>query len=437
MSPSHPLRIPQFRNLWLGQAISQFGDAVYYAIFMFMVAKVTGSIAAVGYVGAIETLPFLLFSPYAGVLADRIDRRRIMLLSDVVCGLLLAGFALYIAFEPKPAFWLIASVAFTLSTVRSFFIPAKNAAIPRLVPSSSLLEANAFSQMTQSFMLMGGVALAAGVSAVLYAIAPGEFFVGTFALNAISFLGSAYFIAKLPPIAPEVEVADRHPLKEIVTGGKYAIGRPELLVLMGLQALLMLCISPFFPIYVAANESWFGGKPNTLLLFEFAFMFGHILGSLWVGKSSSKWPGRAYIVGSFFVGLTVAGLAFSQHIALFILFNFAAGLAVPWASIPVMTYLQLTVPDEYRGRVNSMLNMITMGVHPVGLSLAGRMIAAIGLVWAFLVMGAGMGVAALLGLFSRAFRSLQMPSSAVSTPGDGVTEESLPVLDESPLPAQG
>ena len=339
MSPSHPLRIPQFRNLWLGQAISQFGDAVYYAIFMFMVAKVTGSIAAVGYVGAIETLPFLLFSPYAGVLADRIDRRRIMLLSDVVCGLLLAGFALYIAFEPKPAFWLIASVAFTLSTVRSFFIPAKNAAIPRLVPASSLLEANAFSQMTQSFMLMGGVALAAGVSAVLYAIAPGEFFVGTFALNAISFLGSAYFIAKLPPIAPEGEIADRHPLKEIVAGGKYAIGRPELLVLMGLQALLMLCISPFFPIYVAANESWFGGKPNTLLLFEFAFMFGHILGSLWVGKSSSKWPGRAYIVGSFFVGLTVAGLAFSQHIALFILFNFAAGLAVPWASIPVMTYL--------------------------------------------------------------------------------------------------
>lgn len=137
------------------------------------------------------------------------------------------------------------------------------------------------------------------------------------------------------------------------------------------------------------------------------------------------------------MGLTVAGLAFSQHIALFILFNFAAGLAVPWASIPVMTYLQLTVPDEYRGRVNSMLNMITMGVHPVGLSLAGRMIAAIGLVWAFLVMGAGMGVAALLGLFSRAFRSLQMPSSAVSTPGDGATEESLPVLDESPLPAQG
>ncbi|MEA2554611.1 MAG: transporter, family, macrolide efflux protein, partial [Fimbriimonadaceae bacterium] len=74
------LRIRGFRDLWLGQAISQIGDSIYYVAFMFMAQKVTGSIAMVGYVGSMEMLTYLLVGPYAGVIADRNERKRIMLL---------------------------------------------------------------------------------------------------------------------------------------------------------------------------------------------------------------------------------------------------------------------------------------------------------------------------------------------------------------------
>src|SRR5207253_876223 len=96
MSFRDVLRIRAFRDLWLGQAISQLGDSIYYVAFMFMAQQVTGKIAMVGYVGAMEMLPYLLIGPYAGVLADRLDRRKIMLLSDLTSATALVSFAIVV-----------------------------------------------------------------------------------------------------------------------------------------------------------------------------------------------------------------------------------------------------------------------------------------------------------------------------------------------------
>ncbi|MBC8066411.1 MAG: MFS transporter, partial [Chlorobia bacterium] len=130
------LKLPQilehrsFRDLWLGQSISQLGDAFYFVTFMFMAEKITGQLAMVGIVGALEAIPYLLFSPYAGVVADRMDRKRVMWLSDIVCGLALVLFAAVLVFQASPPAWLLGAVAFLLSTIRCFFLPAKSAAIP-------------------------------------------------------------------------------------------------------------------------------------------------------------------------------------------------------------------------------------------------------------------------------------------------------------------
>src|SRR5512141_456562 len=100
------LQYRAFRNLWLGQAISQLGDSIYYVAFMFMAQSVTGSFAMVGYVGAMEMLPYMLFGPYAGVLADRMDRRKVMLYSDLASAAFLLGFAVLVsAFGGSPPTW--------------------------------------------------------------------------------------------------------------------------------------------------------------------------------------------------------------------------------------------------------------------------------------------------------------------------------------------
>src|SRR5580693_2693012 len=128
------LRIRPFRNLWLGQSISQIGDSLYYVAFMFMVKKVTGSSAMVGYTGALELAPYLLIGPYAGVIADRLDRRVIMLASDLLSALVLLVFSAALLTGVAPPAWGILLLAFLLSSVRCFFLPAKSAAIPALVP---------------------------------------------------------------------------------------------------------------------------------------------------------------------------------------------------------------------------------------------------------------------------------------------------------------
>src|SRR5438874_4289515 len=269
--PTQVLSIRAFRHLWAGQAISQFRDAFYYVVFAFMVAKLTGEPKMVGFVGAAETLPFLLFSAYAGVVADRLDRRRIMLLSDMLCGLALVLFAGLVISNSHPPTWTLLLTPFVLSCVRVFFIPAKNAAIPALVPEEMLLKANAFSSMTQSFMPLFGLALSASVLGVLYAISQTWFFVAAIAVNALSFFGSAYYVAKLPAVIPDRTDEEKHPLTEFVEGLRYIKRRKVIAIQIALGSLVNLMISPFFVVYVITNNKWFGGKPQTLSWCETVF----------------------------------------------------------------------------------------------------------------------------------------------------------------------
>lgn len=381
---------------------------------MFMVSALTrGNMAMVGFVGAAEALPFLLFSPYAGVLADRIDRRRIMLLSDVLCASLLVVLGLVVLTNASPPVWTLFASAFGISTIRSFFLPAKSAAIPALVPAELLLKANSLSLATQNVMPVIGLGFSALVMGALFTLSPQWFFFGTIVFNAASFLGSAWFIALLPAIRPDREDAqEKHPLIDLREGLRYIRGRHELMVLLVLSLFLNLSISPFFVVYMAANRSWFGNQPQTLALFEFFFFTGMIGGSLLVGKSNIRRPGLGYIWGLAIVGAAVAAMSFSRSFAWFCAWNVLAGLALPYGQIPLSTYLQATVPDAFRGRVNSTLTMISMGTQPVGMSLGGFMLNALGLVKSFLAMGIGMGGVALAGLLDGQFRGMRLPGRA-------------------------
>jgi MFS family permease len=405
------LRLPDFRNLWLGQAISQLGDAFYYVAFMFMVKKVTGSDVMVGVVGALETLPFLLFGLYAGVLADRVDRRKIMLISDLVCGAVLVGFGLTIAVNGKPPLWALLLAPFLMSSVRCFFMPAKSAALPALVPTNYLLKANALSMTTQNLMPMISLALSAAVLSILFDFKPALFYSVTVFINAVSFLGSAVFIAKLPKILPVREkVEDVHVLADLKDGFRYLRTRRELNVLTAMLAVFRLCVAPFFVVYLAANDAWFGGKPGTIAWFEFSFFAGMVVATALATKINPIRPARWFSFGLGFVGLTVAAMAFTPYFWPFILWNVLAGLAVPIADIPIVTYIQKSVPDAYRGRVNSVRDMVATGVMPVGMGLAGILVKEAGVSTAFLAMGVGMTVACLAGLLDRKFRDVVMPT---------------------------
>lgn len=413
MNYSDILKIRAFRDLWLGQAISQLGDAFYYVVFMFMVKKVTGSDEMVGYVAALEFLPYLLLGPYTGVLADRIDRRRIMLWSDLVSGGALLVFAGILLVQATPPAWLLLTMAFLLSSFRCFFMPAKSAAIPALVPEDKLLVANSLSMTTQNMMPLIGLGVSASVLGVLYAGSPKWFYFITIMLNAASFLGSAAYIYRLPKIIPDRDMAEASdPMKDFKEGLGFVAKRRDLTVLIALLTVFRLMVAPFFVVYIAANDAWFDGKPQNISWWEFSFFSGMIIASYFAGKLTVKRPGLWFSYGLATVGVTVAAMAFSHNFWLFVLWNVIAGLAIPPADIPINTYLQISVPDAFRGRVNAVTSMIANGMMPLGAAVAGVFVARFGIAAGFLTMGIGMILACSIGLIDPVFRSIQMPETS-------------------------
>jgi MFS family permease len=406
------LRHVPFRNLWLGQAISEAGNAFYFVTFMFMAGKLTNSNATVGYVGAAETLPFLLLGPYAGVAADRFDRRQIMLLSDLGSALALLLFGLCVLFGVAGSVPVLLGIAFALSAVRVFFNPAKTAAIPDLAPAEDLVAANALSSATRNFMQMAGLGASAGILAALYALAPTGFFLGAVLVNALSFLGSAYYVWRLPILMPPPK-EPAHPWTEFAQGLSYVKGRRDLVVLIVLLALFRLFVAPFWVFYYAANQDWFGGRPSTLAFFEFAFVVGMVSGSALMGRAKPKRPAIWFVVGLGLSGLPVVAMAYTRDLFAFSLCNFVCGVLIPVGDIPLTTYLQQSVPSEYRGRVSSVEGTFATGVMPIGMGLGGRLQESIGTLFGFVLIGLGMTVSCLLGLLDRTFRRIRLDPSEI------------------------
>ena len=187
-----------FRNLWFGSVISQFGDWFNVIASAELITRLTDSGIALSALFLARFLPLFLFSPVAGVLADRFDRRRIMVLSDVLRGVTVLGFLL--VREPGHV-WLFYGLTVVQFSLSALFTPARGAALANVVPARDLVAANALDSLTWSTMLALGAFLGGVVAALFGAEA-------AFVADAASFGLSAVFIARV--VLPKV-TADPRP----------------------------------------------------------------------------------------------------------------------------------------------------------------------------------------------------------------------------------
>ncbi|MBS1720934.1 MAG: MFS transporter [Armatimonadetes bacterium] len=402
------LRIPAYRNLWLGQAISIIGDALYYTSFMFMVKKVTGNDSMVGVVGALEAIPFILFSGFAGVLADRVDRKKILIWSDLLCALGLIVAVLVSFGVAKPPLWVLLVMPFLLSSVRCFFRPALNAVLPNLVPKEAIPTATTLTQTTNNLAPLFGLAISASAIASIWEFQPKLFFVLVFGVNAVSFLASAGFLLLVPPVIPDREdLHEAHPWQDFKDGLRFIKGRRELVVLIALIFWFRLFVAPFFVVYIASNDLWFGGKPSTLAWFEFSFFAAMLVATPLVAKLNIRRPTWSFAIGLAMVGLFVGFMAFSRSIWLFVLWNALCGIAIPITDLPINIWLQHTIPDEFRGRFYAAMNMLGAAAVPIGSALGGLLVKSLGLESTFILMGVGMIASGLIGFLDAPYRNVR------------------------------
>jgi hypothetical protein len=176
--------------------------------------------------------------------------------------------------------------------------------------------------------------------------------------------------------------------------------------------LVQISISPFMLVYVQVNREWFGGQYISLAICEVSFFVGVVLCSLFIERLKINRVGLAFIVGTAGVGITIMLMAVSRTVLLFSLANLAAGLAFPFAQIPMTTYVQRIVPDALQGRVNSVLAMSGWGIQPIGIGIGSLILAEVGPAVLIALMGGAMTLAALGGLLARPFRKATLARSA-------------------------
>lgn len=390
------------------------GDGLYYLVIFFMTDKASNSNPLmVSLVGFATAVPYLLFSPWAGRLADRMDRRTIMFMSDAMSGLITVILAGYALLNPQLSVAVLALVGFSLSTVNTFFAPARTAAIPNLVPDNHLMEANALIVSTQQIVFMLAHAVSLTLLATLFEKAPDQAFLLACLINTTTFFTSAVLLTRLPKIVPLI---DEHKVSTTMSDLKEGIAAiksngmmaPALLV----NGICQLFISGWMVCYLATNSKWYSGNFRDLALFELSFFAVIAVSSLVVSQLKIRRIGLAFSFSWMSTGLLCSLMSFGENnFWLFVFLNALCGVTVAFAWLPMATYLQAAFEDQIRGRVGAAWNMVQMGVGPFGYAVAGPLILGLGLQGMYIFMGIGMAGSALFGLFFRGMREAQMPES--------------------------
>lgn len=400
-----------FRDLFWGGVTSQFGDAVYYLVFLFYARKATGSDEVVAMVAAASGLPFVLLGPYAAVLADRVDRRRIMLAADLASALVMlvvSAYAVVAGDLPAPA---IVATAFLLSSVNAFFSPARRASVPRLVPREDLQAANGFLVSSQQLMQLGGLALSVTLIGVIEALSPRHFLPVTALVNGLTFLVSAGFCWRLPLLMPEREGEHPHPMQDLKEGFHIVRKDPVLRVALPMAMVMSTVISGWMVAYVAANEQWFGGRYWTLGVVECSFFLTVLVCNIWASRMKLTRPGWLYGWGWLTCGLAVLPMAWATWYPAYVGLNMLCGVLLPASWLATSQYLQTAFPDSVRGRVSGAWEMAWGAATPVGALLIGPSLQHLGLERTYQWMGAVIVVVAGAALSVRSFREAVMPEA--------------------------
>ena len=211
-----------YRRLWIGDVASLLGDWFNTIAVYLLIRQLTGSPLALGLVFITKLLPFALASPLAGLLTYRFNRRRLMIVSDLIRAVLVLGFLLV---DEPDEIYLIYLLSSLQMIVSALFIPARSASIPNITTERELLTANALSAATWSTLLAVGAALGGFVTEALGVQA-------VFVLDSLSYLISAYFIFRtvIPQMteAPPSGASVRRAWEDIVAGWRHMREHPSI-----------------------------------------------------------------------------------------------------------------------------------------------------------------------------------------------------------------
>jgi MFS family permease len=400
------LRIPNYRRYFTGQLVSLSGNWMQMVAEMWVVLTLTGSGVAVGVTTALQFLPMLVFGAFGGLIADRVPKRRLLLVTQTLH--MIAPLAmLTLALEGVLAAWMVFALVFVRGCVNAVDYPTRQAFVMEMVGSKRVVNAVSLNSVLVHSARVVGPALA-GVLIATVGVEP------CFALNAVSFavmfaalLGMDASKLRAPELVPRAPGAVR-------AGLAYVRRTPELwipLALMGVVGTLGFNFQAILPLLARFT---FDGGPGAYAALVSAMGLGAIVGALVNGARGSVTP--LLLVGAA-LGFGVLSLiaAGAPTLALELVVLAPLGAVAVTLAASVNSALQLASEPNMRGRVMALYSIVFLGSTPIGGPLAGWLAEAIDPRAALVMAGVGALIAGLLARIAFE-RVAQIPSDATPHP---------------------
>jgi len=378
--------------LFIGQLVSRIGDSMYMIGMMWLVLDLTGSKAAMGTVAALSHLPILLFGLGGGIMADLFNRRRVMLLADLLRTLVVLVLPIA-AVTGTMSLYVIYAVTFILAMGAAAFEPAREAIIPDLVPPDRLLGANSVIQTTSYAALLIGPALAA-------AVISGVGLQHLFSVDSATFFASFLVILFIryreePCTDPQRRSVSMH-LREII---EHVLKSRRLLFLLVLTA-----VNNFFimgpaivgtPVFV--REVLKSGAASYAFV-QIGLGVGMIIGAIMVvlaGRAIGR--GKLLLLGMIFDGVTHALVYYCGSVPGMVGLFAVHAIGVPFIVVSRTALIQQWVERRLRGRVFSLVNISVIGTTAISCGAIGWLSEYVSVAVLFAVFGTSAALCGVVG----------------------------------------
>ena len=403
-----------FRRLWLAQIVSEIGDWFYTLAIYSLLLELTGHAGSVALALVLQVLPQTFVGPLAGVVNDRVSRKKVMIAADLARMVIVLAMLLV---RSRSTVWLVYPLLLCETVMAAFFEPARSSVIPNITRREDVILANTLSSTTWSMNLVLGATLGGVVAALLGRNA-------VFVLNALSFLVSALLIRGMRFEEPHVDheqplrAAELVDFSPVVEGARYVRSRRDLLATVFVKA-GNLVIGPSWVLFTVMGHQQFALRGHGLSL-ERAGMLGMslLLGARGLGALigpliSAPWAGHSerrlelgILIAYLLMGASYVLIGFSPSVwvACVCIALAHSGGATTW--VFSTTLLQLRSEDRFRGRVFSADLGLCMLMIAVGAFVTGRLVDA-GISTRVLVSAAGLCMFVPVGLWAWAMRLMR------------------------------
>jgi MFS family permease len=355
-----------FAILWAGFTFSGLGDSIYYIARIVLIIKLTGSALAAGGMTIFGILPTILMSLTGGALADRINRQKLVVWSNFARGLIMLVLA-WLIYSGLVRYWHLYIVAFVNNSFYAISNPAFDAMLPSVVQSDQLKSAYSSFSIGSNFAQIAGPALAS-----LLVVIAGT--AGSIFLNGLSFFGMMLALMFIRPNIPIKQASPKSSgmLSDIVEGWRYARKNNALMIYLVSIALFNLVAPSIIiglPFYITKilkiDFGWYG---TTVVAINVGIILGSFLASILTIKRRGLLVSLGYVV----IGFIITGIfCFTSSIWLVVFGMVSINIILGLINVFMPTWVQLTVTDEYRGRIFSIMSMISYSLSPLGFAIIG------------------------------------------------------------------